>query len=157
MLRLLQQFACKYDHGIGRVAHLGMVRRQSDTMDGWIRRTSASWACDAITSNFAAGCTTSTSLMIVAASDVTNNRPRWLIKSLLRPFIAIQVSELGDDERCPTHRLARSSSVRGLIAPKRPGCCAERRPRALEGANASIGQSVQRSMYGWAIAPCSPP
>lgn len=48
-------------------------------------RTSDSWACDAMTSSFAAGWTTSTSRMIVAASDVTNSFPRWLIKSLFRP------------------------------------------------------------------------
>lgn len=38
-----------------------------------------------MTSSFAAGCTTSISRMIVAASEVTKSLPRWLISSLLRP------------------------------------------------------------------------
>lgn len=38
-----------------------------------------------MTSNLAAGWTTSTSRMIVAASDVTNKRPRWLMRSLFLP------------------------------------------------------------------------
>lgn len=46
---------------------------------------SASWACEAPTSSLAAGWMTSISRMMVAASDVTKSRPRWLMISLFLP------------------------------------------------------------------------
>lgn len=40
-----------------------------------------------MTKSFAAGCTTSISRMIVAASEVTKSLPKWFIKSLFLPEI----------------------------------------------------------------------
>lgn len=61
-------------------------RHENYTSRQRIIHTSASWACEAMTSNFAAGWTTSTSRIIVAASEVTNSRPRWLMRSLFLPI-----------------------------------------------------------------------
>lgn len=83
MFCLFEQLAREYEDSVGGIAHLCMVRQ---CYKAGVERTSDSWACDAMTRSFAAGWTTSTSLMMVAASEVTNSRPRWLIKSLLRPF-----------------------------------------------------------------------
>ena len=70
-----------------RVCGMNMVKSK--------KRTSASCACEAMTSSFAAGCTTSISRMIVAASEVTKSLPRWLITSLLRPRIHVCTDGLG--------------------------------------------------------------
>ena len=87
LLGLLEQLAGKDDDLVRRVAHLcacelGCVRSRSARAGG---RTSASCAWEAMTRSLAAGWTTSISRMIVAASEVTKRRPRWLMMSLLRP------------------------------------------------------------------------
>ena len=87
MFCLFQEFAGEYQHRIRRVSHLPRLHQPGDHVQRIGKRTSVSWAWEAITSNLAAGCTTSISRMIVAASDVTNSLPRWLINNLFRPVM----------------------------------------------------------------------
>lgn len=134
MFSLLQQFSGKDEDHIRRVTHLRWC--QSSLADRKDLRTSDSCACDAMTSSFAAGWTTSTSLMIVAASEVTNNLPRWLITSLFRPM-RTSVSRV--EHNMNTDHLARSSFVRDQIVPRRPECFEGLHPRDLAGAVPRVG------------------
>jgi hypothetical protein len=86
-----------------------IIRRRNSVNDMKVKAaglilTSASCACDAITTNFAAGCTTSISLIIVAASEVTNSRPKWLMTSLFLPAIqhsGLKTRSHDDDKGIP--------------------------------------------------------
>ena len=73
------------------------------------RGTSASCCSLAITSSFAAGCTTSSSRRIVAASDVRIIFCRWLITILLRPH--------GPSDVCTVEAIARHASILRITAP----------------------------------------
>jgi hypothetical protein len=81
----LEQLTCEDEDCIGRISHL-----RGCGFSKWMdiigeNLTSVAWAWEAMTRSLAAGWTTSISRMIVAASEVTNSRPRWLIMSLFLP------------------------------------------------------------------------
>ena len=81
----LEQLACEDEDCVSRVSHLrtgGFSKGIDNIREGL---TSVAWAWEAMTRSLAAGWTTSISRMIVAASEVTNNRPRWLMMSLFLP------------------------------------------------------------------------
>src|SRR6266571_8271838 len=80
-----EQLSGKNQYCVGGVSHLSQWLALTATDQTNVKLTSVSCACEAITSSFAAGCTTSISRTMVAASEVTNSLPKWLITSLFRP------------------------------------------------------------------------
>lgn len=137
---LFQKLARQNQDEVGSVAHLRHVRHTGKQPKPQ-SRTSDSCAWLAMTSSFAAGWTTSISRMMVAASEVTNIRPRWLIISLFRPAGG-KHEALATDIRTGTggtHRLARNWCERGLKVRLPPECCARRHPRGLAIAGNGLG------------------
>src|SRR6266702_5922048 len=80
-----EQFSSKNQYCVGGVSHLSQGFALTATDQTNVKLTSVSCACEAITSSFAAGCTTSISRTMVAASEVTNSLPKWVITGLFRP------------------------------------------------------------------------
>src|SRR6266702_2040581 len=88
---VFEQLSGKNQYCVGGVSRLSQGFALTATDRTNVKLTSVSCACEAITSSSAAGCTTSISRMMVAASEVTNSLPKWLTTRLVIQSVDISL------------------------------------------------------------------
>lgn len=127
MFCFLEQFARKDDHGVGCITHLGFLglRCHHEQFCSWM------YDFDLFDDGGSIG----------RDEQSTQVIDQEFITTFL--YISRFSGTNGEGRGHPTHHLVQNLSVRDLIALKRPGCCAEQRPRVLADAKKpplSIGQ-----------------